>query len=104
MYAVIKTGGKHYKVAEGDVVRVEKLDVEAGKEFTFGEVSMIENGGQVKIGQPFVSGAKVVADVVDQIKGPKLTVFFYRHKTNHKRMMGHRQPYSEIKIKQIIGG
>jgi large subunit ribosomal protein L21 len=104
MYAVIKTGGKHYKVAEGDVLRVEKLDVEAGKEYTFESVSMVENSGAVKIGQPFVSGAKVVADVVDQIKGPKLTVFFYRHKTNHKKMNGHRQPYSEIKIKQIIGG
>lgn len=103
MYAVIKTGGKQYKVSEGDEIIIEKLNVEEGSTVTFDEVFAIVDGEEVKIGQPKIEGAKVTASVVKNGKGPKIRIFKYRHKTNYRRRMGHRQPFTKVKIEKIEG-
>ena len=103
MYAIIKTGGKQYKVAEGDEIIVEKLEAEEGGEVTFEEVLSVVDGDNVKIGQPLVSGAKVSAKVVKNGKGPKIRIFKYKHKTNYRRRQGHRQPFTKVKIEKIEG-
>ena len=103
MYAIIKTGGKQYKVAEGDVLNVEKLDAEKGAEVVFDEVLAIVNDGEVTLGKPFIDGAKVTATVEEQGKGEKILVFKYRAKVNYRKRMGHRQPYTAVKISGIQG-
>ncbi|MBQ9571912.1 MAG: 50S ribosomal protein L21 [Acidaminococcaceae bacterium] len=103
MYAIIKTGGKQYKVAEGDVLNVEKLDAEKGAEVVFDEVLAIVNDGEVTVGKPFIDGAKVTATVEEQGKGEKILVFKYRAKVNYRKRMGHRQPYTAVKISGIQG-
>ena len=103
MYAIIKTGGKQYKVSEGDEIIVEKLSVEEGETVTFEEVLAIVDGEDIKIGQPKVDGAKVTASVVKNGKGPKIRIFKYKHKTNYRRRMGHRQPFTKVKIEKIEG-
>ena len=103
MYAIIKTGGKQYKVAEGDVLNVEKLDAEKGAEVVFDEVLAIVNDGEVTVGKPFINGAKVTATVEEQGKGEKILVFKYRAKVNYRKRMGHRQPYTAVKISGIQG-
>ncbi len=101
MYAVIKTGGKQYKVSEGDEIIVEKLEVEEGGSVTFEEVLAVADGDNIKIGQPLVSGAKVTGSVVKNGKGPKIRIFKYKHKTNYRRRQGHRQPFTKVKIEKI---
>lgn len=101
MYAVIKTGGKQYKVSEGDEIIVEKLEVEEGGSVTFEEVLAVADGDDIKIGQPLVSGAKVTGSVVKNGKGPKIRIFKYKHKTNYRRRQGHRQPFTKVKIEKI---
>ena len=103
MYAIIKTGGKQYKVAEGDEIIVEKLEVEEGGEVTFEEVLTVVDGENVKIGQPLVSGAKVSGKVMKNGKGPKIRIFKFKHKTNYRRRQGHRQPFTKVKIEKIEG-
>ena len=103
MYAIIKTGGKQYKVSEGDEIIVEKLGLEEGAKVTFEEVFAIVDGENVKIGQPKIDGAKVTASVVKNGKGPKIRIFKYKHKTNYRRRMGHRQPFTKVKIEKIEG-
>ena len=103
MYAIIKTGGKQYKVAEGDVLNVEKLDAEKGAEVVFDEVLAIVNDGEVTVGKPFINGAKVTATVEDQGKGDKILVFKYKAKANYRKRAGHRQPYTAVKISGIQG-
>jgi len=97
MYAVIKTGGKQYRVAKGDKLRVEKLPGNVGDTVTFGEVLLV-GGDSVKVGQPLVSGAKVEAKIVAQDRAKKLIVFKFRRRKNYRRKNGHRQPYTELKI------
>ena len=99
MFAVIKTGGKQYKVAEGDVLRVEKLEFKDGN-VVFDEVLLVVNG-EVKVGQPIVSGAKVTAKVLEEGKGEKKMVFKYKSKTRQHKKKGHRQPYTKIQITKI---
>ncbi|MER2139129.1 MAG: 50S ribosomal protein L21 [Succiniclasticum sp.] len=101
MYAIIKTGGKQYKVAEGDILNVEKLNAEKGAEVVFDEVLAIVNDGEVTVGKPFIDGAKVTATVEEQGKGEKILVFKYRAKVNYRKRMGHRQPYTAVKISGI---
>ena len=101
MYAIIKTGGKQYKVAEGDVLNVEKLDAEKGAEVVFDEVLAIVNDGEVTVGKPFIDGAKVTATVEEQGKGEKILVFKYRAKVNYRKRAGHRQPLNAVKISGI---
>ena len=103
MYAIIKTGGKQYKVAEGDILNVEKLNAEKGAEVVFDEVLAIINDGEVTVGKPFIDGAKVTATVEEQGKGEKILVFKYRAKVNYRKRMGHRQPYTAVKISGIQG-
>ena len=103
MYAIIKTGGKQYKVAEGDEVIVEKLEVAEEESVTFEEVLAIVDGENVKIGQPTVQGAKVSGKVVKNGKGPKIRIFKFKHKTNYRRRAGHRQPFTKVKVEKIEG-
>ena len=103
MYAIIKTGGKQYKVSEGDEIIIEKLEVEEKDSVTFEEVLGIFDGDNAKIGTPVVKGAKVTATVVKNGKGPKIRIFKYKHKTNYRRRMGHRQPFTKVKIEKIEG-
>jgi large subunit ribosomal protein L21 len=97
MYAVIKTGGKQYRVSEGDRLRVEKLPGEPGAQVTFDEVLMI-GGEKVAIGTPVVKGAKVRAEIVTQGRDKKVIVFKFRRRKNYRRKNGHRQPFTELKI------
>ncbi len=99
MFAVIKTGGKQYKVAEGDILRVEKLETD-GKEVIFDDVLLVVNG-EVKLGKPIVSGAKVSAKILEEGKGDKKMVFRFRSKTRQHKKKGHRQPYTKIQILKI---
>lgn len=101
MYAVIVTGGKQYKVEAGDVLYIEKLNVEADSEITFDKVVMVGGEGQMKVGAPYVDGATVTAKAVKNGKAKKITVFTYKSKKNEKRKMGHRQPYTKVEISAI---
>jgi len=104
MYAVIKTGGKQYRVAAEDVLTVEKLAGEPGAKIEFGEVLMVGgDGAGMKIGAPLVSGALVKAEVVEQGRGPKVIAFKKRRRKNSRRKRGHRQELTTVKITEIIG-
>ncbi|HZJ56726.1 MAG TPA: 50S ribosomal protein L21 [Clostridia bacterium] len=103
MYAIIKTGGKQYLVHEGDVLRVEKLDVEEGSEVSFDEVLAINDDESLKVGTPIVEGSKVEAKVIKHGKGKKITVFKYKPKKNYRKKQGHRQPFTQVQISKIIG-
>jgi large subunit ribosomal protein L21 len=100
MFAVIKTGGKQYKVAQGDVLKVEKLNHNSD-EIVFDEVLLMSSGDDVKIGNPTVSGAKVKARVLEDGKSDKKRVFRYKSKTRQRKLKGHRQPYTLVKITDI---
>ena len=101
MFAVIKTGGKQYKVAQGDILYIEKLDVEADSTVTFDEVVALQNDKELVVGAPLVAGATVTAKAIKNGKGKKITVFTYRPKKDSKRKMGHRQPYTKVQINEI---
>ena len=101
MYAVIKTGGKQYRVAANEVLTIEKVAGEAGSTVEFTEVLMLTGQGEPKIGKPVVSGAKVTAEVVEQGRGPKLIAFKKRRRKNSRRKRGHRQDLSKIRITGI---
>ena len=101
MYAIIKTGGKQYKVSEGDVLLIEKLDAEVGDEVTFDEVLTVVDGDDVKVGKPFIEGAKVTGKVEAQGKGKKIRVFKYKAKSNYRRRQGHRQPFTKVTVTKI---
>ena len=101
MYAIIKTGGKQYKVAEGDVIMVEKLAVGEGEAVVFDQVLTVVNDADVKIGTPVVEGAKVTGKVEAQGKDKKILVFKYKAKSNYRKRQGHRQPFTKIVIEKI---
>ncbi|BDU51024.1 50S ribosomal protein L21 [Haliovirga abyssi] len=101
MYAIIKTGGKQYKVKEGQKLRVEKLPYDVDAEVELTDVLLVSNEGDVKVGTPFVEGAKVVASVIEHGKGKKVINFKYKPKTGFHKKKGHRQPYTELEIKNI---
>ena len=103
MFAVIKTGGKQYRVATDDVLTIEKLEGEAGSEVEFTEVLMVGRNGAPKIGTPTVAGAKVTAELVEQTRGPKLIAFKKRRRKNSRRKKGHRQDLTKVRITNIIG-
>ena len=98
MKAIFKTGGKQYYVSEGDVLYVEKLDVEAGKEIEFTDVLMVDD----KVGTPFVKGAKVVCNVDKHGKQKKIVVFKYNPKKKYRKTQGHRQPYTKLTVTKIV--
>ena len=101
MYAVVATGGKQYKVQEGEVLRVEKLTGDIGAEVAFDQVLMTSDGENVKIGQPIVEGALVKGHIVEQGRSKKIIVFKYKRRKRYRRKHGHRQPYTAIKIDSI---
>ena len=101
MYAIIKTGGKQYKVSEGDTIMIEKLEVAEGEDVVFDEVLTYVNDTDVKVGKPFVAGASVKAKVLEHGKGEKILVFKYKAKSNYRRRQGHRQPFTKIEIEKI---
>lgn len=102
MYAIIESGGKQYKVAEGSVIKVEKLDVAAGEKLNLDQVLFFNDGnGNVKIGNPLVAGVRVIAEVMEQGKHKKITVFKYKRRKNYRKKQGHRQPYTKIKVEKI---
>ncbi|MDD6159943.1 MAG: 50S ribosomal protein L21 [Oscillospiraceae bacterium] len=101
MHAIIVTGGKQYKVAEGDVLYIEKLDSEAGDTVKFDQVLAVIDGDKATFGAPVVEGASVTANVVKNGKGKKVLVFKYKAKKNYRRRQGHRQPYTKVEITKI---
>jgi large subunit ribosomal protein L21 len=101
MYAIIKTGAKQHKVAEGDVLSVEKLAGSKGDEVVFNEVLMLSDDKEVKIGKPFVDGAKVVGQIIAQKKGPKLIVYHMKRRKGFHKKTGHRQNLTSMKITKI---
>jgi large subunit ribosomal protein L21 len=103
MYAVIETGGKQYRVQEGDVVFVEKLDVAEGEAVNFDKVLVLSNEGSLNAGKPYVAGAKVEGTVLEQGKAKKIIVFKYKAKKNERKKKGHRQPFTKVKIEKILG-
>ena len=104
MYAIIETGGKQYKVKEGDVITVEKLPAEAGTAYTFDKVLSVVNGDNASFGAPYISGASVAAQVLGDGKGKKLVVYKFKSKKNYHRKKGHRQPFTKLKIGAITAG
>jgi large subunit ribosomal protein L21 len=104
MYAVIKTGGKQYRVAEGETLRVEKLDVAQGESVNFDQVLMVGNGDDIKIGAPVLAGGSVSAEIVRHGKSKKVTAVKFRRRKNYRREFGHRQQFTEIKITGISAG
>ncbi len=104
MYAIVETGGKQYRVAPGDVLRVEKLPVEPQQELTFDRVLLVSDGNSVKVGAPYVEGARVLATVLEHGKARKIVVFKYKPKKNYHRKKGHRQWYTRVAVKEIITG
>ena len=100
MYAVIRTGGKQYRVSEGQTLRVEKLRGNSGDKVTFNEVLLL-GGDTPRIGQPLVKGASVAAEITGQDRGKKIVVFKFKRRKNYRRKNGHRQPYTELKITGI---
>ncbi|MEZ4399143.1 MAG: 50S ribosomal protein L21 [Kofleriaceae bacterium] len=103
MYAVIQTGGKQYRAEPGQTLWVEKLAGNAGDSITFDQVLLVANDGNVSVGKPTVSGAKVTASIVEQGLGEKLVVFKFRRRKNYVRKNGHRQELTAVKIDSIVG-
>ena len=101
MYAVIETGGKQYRVQEGDILTVEKLCQDAGSKVEFDKVLVLGEGADVKIGAPYVDGAKVFGNVVENGKGQKVIIFKYKSKKDYRKKQGHRQPYTMVEITGI---
>lgn len=101
MYAIIQTGGKQYRVKEGDEIFVEKLPAEAGETVTFEEVLALGEGEGMQFGKPLLAGAKVEAEVLKNGRGKKIVVFKYKAKKGYRRKAGHRQPYTRVKITSL---
>jgi large subunit ribosomal protein L21 len=104
MYAVIQTGGKQYRVAEGETLRVEKLTASPGEKLSFVPLLFADDGGNVQVGKPQVSGIKVEAEVLEQGRGKKLVIFKYKRRKSYRRKTGHRQPFTALKITAIKAG
>ncbi len=102
MYAVIKTGGKQYRVSVGDILKFEKIEGDSGDTVSFDEVLMIAGSDAVKVGTPVVDGAKVTARIVAQTKGPKITIFKMKRRKGYRKKTGHRQKLTSLKITEIV--
>jgi len=101
MYAVVKTGGKEYKISKGDVIRVEKLEGKIGDPVKLSDVLMVSDEGETRVGEPQLSQAVVTGEIVQQAKGPKTLIFKMKRRKNYRRLRGHRQNYTTIKINDI---
>lgn len=100
-YAIFKTGGKQYRVSEGDKIDVEKLDVQKGDEATFNDVLLIQSGDSTTVGAPLIEGATIVAEVIDQVRAPKVIAFKFKRRKGYHRTVGHRRQVTRLKIKAI---
>jgi large subunit ribosomal protein L21 len=103
MYAIIETGGKQYRVQEGDVIRVEKLEIADGEAVKFDKVLLVAEEGKLNVGKPYVDGAVVEGLVEKQGKAKKIIIFKYKAKKDYRKKQGHRQPFTQIKIEKIVG-
>ena len=103
MFAVIKTGGKQYKVSEGDVIFIEKLGLEADESYTFSEVLAVGNDDGISVGAPYVSGATVTAKTIKEGRSKKVIVYKYKAKKGYHKKQGHRQAYTKVQIEKING-
>lgn len=103
MYAIIKSGGKQYRVEKGDIINVELLGLEPNSSVEFNEVLFINDGAAAKVGAPIVSGSVVRGELLSEIKGPKVIAFKYKRRKQYRRKVGHRQKYSRVKIIEIAG-
>ncbi|MDF7666692.1 50S ribosomal protein L21 [Orbaceae bacterium ESL0727] len=101
MYAVFQSGGKQHRVSEGQVVRLEKLEVETGSEVVFDKILMVANGEDIKIGAPFVEGATVKAEIVEHGRGDKIKIVKFRRRKHYRKQQGHRQWFTDVKITAI---
>lgn len=101
MYAIIQTGGKQYRVSEGDVITIEKLEVEAGETVAFDQVLTVVKDGAVMLGKPVIAGATVTGTVVEHGKGKKIRIFKFKAKSNYRKRQGHRQPFTKVTIQKI---
>lgn len=101
MFAVVKTGGKQYRVAKGDTIKVEKLAGEVGDKIALSDVLMVADGEAVTVGRPLVDGVHVDAEIVDQGRSPKIIIFKMRRRKNYRRKAGHRQPFTALRIVEI---
>lgn len=101
MFAVIRTGGKQYRVAQGDILDVEKLDAEEGSEIALDDVLMVGEGSDVAVGAPRVTGASVTAKIVSQFRGPKVLIVKFRRRKHYRKTQGHRQNLTRIEITQV---
>jgi len=104
MHAIIRTGGKQYRVAEGQTLRIESLPVNPGDSIELNEVLMISDAGQTVVGTPQVAGAKVLATVVANGRGPKIRIVKFRRRKHHRKQMGHRQNFTQVQITSIVKG
>ncbi|MBN2179697.1 MAG: 50S ribosomal protein L21 [Deltaproteobacteria bacterium] len=102
MYAVMKSGGKQYRVSEGDLLKVDKIEGDKGDTVTFEEVLMVAKEGGIAIGTPLVKGAKVIGEIMDQARGPKISVFKMKRRKGYRKKTGHRQELTGLKIKEIV--
>ena len=103
MYAVIRTGGKQYRVTEGEILKVEKLSTPVGESLEINDVLLIANGEELKVGAPVIKGAKVTAEVVIHGRGPKIKIIKFKRRKHYRKQMGHRQWFTELKITKISG-
>ena len=103
MYAIIETGGKQYRVQEGDTIIVEKIAAEVGDQVELDKVLLLSDDADVKVGSPYIEGAKVIAEVVETGKGKKIIVFKFKSKKDYRKKQGHRQPYTALKIESLTG-
>ena len=104
MYAVIESGGKQYRVSEGETLRVEKLEGPAGTKISFGPLLVADDGGSVSVGRPTVGGMTVEGEIVEHGKGKKIVIFMYKRRKSYRRKAGHRQPFTAVKIIAIRAG
>jgi large subunit ribosomal protein L21 len=102
MYAILETGGKQYRVAAGDKLRIERVEADAGQTFTFNRVLLVNQDGQVTVGAPTVPAASILADVVEHVRGPKVVAFKMKRRKGYHRKVGHRQELTVVRIKEII--
>ena len=101
MYAVVKTGGKEYRVSEGDLIRVEKLDGKVGDQVTLKDILMVSQGDQVELGNPLLNHVVITAEIVQEIKGKKVLTYKMKKRKNYRRFKGHRQTYAYLRVKDI---
>ncbi len=103
MYAILETGGKQYRVSEGDVITIEKIPGEAGDAVEFDKVLLLSNAGDVKVGSPYIDGAKISGEIVETGKGKKVIVFKFKSKKDYRKKQGHRQPFTSVEITSLTG-